>query len=211
VVNGLVVLLQGIVLGFVIAAPVGPIGLLCVKRTVEHGPGIGFATGLGAAVADTFYGAVAAFSLSAIIAFITGYESHFRLFGGLFMLAVSWRAFRSRLAQAAEAPDAKTWASAFVTGVVLTLTNPVTILAFVAIFASFGLGGHLGNVDAATIVAGVFLGSAGWWLILSSSIALVRHKIDEPLLVRINRLAAVGLALFGLWAVGTGARALLAG
>lgn len=208
--SGIIVLLEGMVLGFAIAAPVGPIGLLCVKRTLEHGPGIGFATGLGAAVADTFYGAVAAFSLTAIIAFVTGYESLFRLCGGGFMLAVAWRAVRAGLAQPARARDASTWIAAFGTGVALTITNPVTIFAFVAVFAGFGLGGQLGDeIDAATIVLGVFLGSAAWWLLLSSGIAYVRHRIDEPLLLKINRTAAAGLALFGGWAVISGTQMLL--
>lgn len=200
---GLLVLLQGIVLGFVVAAPVGPIGLLCVRRTLEHGPGLGFATGLGAAVADTVWGAVAAFSISAVIVFITGYEMQFRLFGGIFMLAVAWRAFRTKLGPAAEAPDSRTFIGAFATGLVLTLTNPITILAFIALLAGFGLGGHLGQLDAATIVVGVFIGSASWWIMLAGGIALVRHKIDEPLLLLINRAAAVGLAGFGGWATVT--------
>lgn len=206
----MLVLVQGMVMGFVIAAPVGPIGLLCVKRTLEHGPGVGFATGLGAAVADTFYGAVVAFSLTTILAFINGFESVFRLFGGMFMLAVAWRAYRSGLGKAAEARDAATWITAFATGVMLTITNPVTVLAFVAILAGFGLGGRLVESDAATLTLGVFLGSSAWWFLLSTGIAIVRHRIDEPLLLRINRITAVCLAIFGIWAFGTGVRALLA-
>lgn len=206
-VHEVVVLLQGIVLGLAIAAPVGPIGILCIRRTLEHGPAMGFATGMGAAVADTIYGAIAAFGVSAAIGFLRGHEIVFQLIGGGFLLAVAVRTFQQRPAaeerEVAAAPDARTWIGGFMTGLSLTLTNPATIMAFVAIFAGFGLGGNLGRFDAATMVLGVFLGSSLWWLTLSSGIAAVRHRISDQRLLLLNHCTGVALAGFGLWALGS--------
>lgn len=203
----LMVLLQGVVLGIAIAAPVGPIGLLCIRRTLEHGPLMGFATGMGAAVADTFYGAVAAFGVSAVIGFLRGHEIAFQLFGGVFLLGVAVRTMRQRPAaeerEAANAPDSRTWIGGFVTALSLTLTNPATIMAFIAIFAGFGLGGTLGNYDAMTLVLGVFVGSSLWWLALSTGVALVRHRISDRRLVMLNTCTGLALAGFGLWALGS--------
>ncbi|HEY0836366.1 MAG TPA: LysE family transporter [Azospirillum sp.] len=207
-VQQLVVLLQGLILGIAIAAPVGPIGLLCIRRTIEHGPMMGFATGMGAAVADTFYGAIAAFGVSAAIGFLTGHETLFRIVGGIILLVVAIRTYRqSPAAEAREAdaaPDSRTAISGFMTGLSLTMTNPATIFAFIAVFAGFGLGADLGHFDAATMVLGVFLGSASWWLALSSGVAAVRHRISDQGLALLNHCTGIALAVFGLWALATG-------
>ncbi len=206
-VHEVVVLLQGVLLGLAIAAPVGPIGLLCIRRTLEHGPAMGFATGMGAAVADTIYGAIAAFGVSAAIAFLQGHETAFQLIGGAILMAVAWRTFRQKPAaeerEAAAAPDSHTMLGGFATGLSLTLTNPATIMAFIAIFAGFGLGGTMGRFDAATLVTGVFLGSSLWWLTLSSGVAAVRHRISDSGLTLLNHCTGVALAVFGIWALGS--------
>lgn len=202
------VLLQGLALGLAIAAPVGPIGLLCVRRTLEHGPQIGFATGMGAALADTLYGAVAAFGLSAAIGFLQGNEKLFQVVGGIVLLVVAARTFMQKPAaeeaEAAAAPDARNWISGFMTGLSLTLTNPATIMAFIAIFAGFGLGG-LAFTEACVLVLGVFLGSSLWWLTLSSGVAAMRHRISDRGLTLLNTVTGVALGLFGIWALGRGA------
>ena len=204
----LVVLLQGYIVGVAIAAPVGPIGLLCIRRTIEHGIFMGFATGMGAAIADTFYGAIAAFGVSAALEFLQGHQTGFRIVGGLFLLVVAVRAFAQKPAaeeqEVARIPDSRTAIAGFMTGLTLTLTNPATILAFIAVFAGFGLGANLGYFDAATMVLGVFLGASSWWLALSSGVAAVRHRITEQGLTLLNHCTGVGLACFGLWALGTG-------
>lgn len=203
----LVVLVQGYVLGIAIAAPVGPIGLLCIRRTIQHGVFMGFSTGMGAAVADTIYGAIAAFGVSAALAFLEGHQFWFRVVGGVFLLAVAIRTFRQQPAaeeqEVSRAPDSRTAIAGFVTGLSLTLTNPATILAFIAVFAGFGLGANLGDFDAATMVLGVFLGASSWWLALSSGVAAVRHRITDQGLTLLNHCTGVGLACFGLWALGT--------
>lgn len=202
------VLLQGVVLGIAIAAPVGPIGLLCIRRTLQYGPLMGFFTGFGAAIADTFYGAIAAFGVSAALDFLRGHETAFQLVGGIFLIAVAIRTFRQKPEdeerEAAAAPDTPSWLGGFMTGLSLTLTNPATIMAFIAIFAGFGLGGNLGKVDATTLVAGVFAGASLWWMALSMGVAAVRHRISDAKLTLLNRCTGVALAGFGLWALGMG-------
>lgn len=210
----LFVLVQGIVLGFAIAAPVGPIGLLCIRRTIQHGPLMGFFTGFGAAIADTIYGAIAAFGVSTALSFLRGHEIAFQLVGGIFLLVVAVRTFRQEPAaeerEVDSAPDSKTWIGGFMTGLSLTLTNPATIMAFIAIFAGFGLGGTLNRIEASTLVLGVFIGASLWWMTLSMSVAAVRHRISDRGLVMLNHCTGVALAGFGLWALGMAATGLVA-
>ncbi|WP_328703014.1 LysE family translocator [Arenibaculum pallidiluteum] len=196
------VLVRGIIMGFVIAAPVGPIALLCVRRTLEHGVRFGVATGLGAALADTVYGAVAAFGVQVLIDLLTGHQTAFRMIGGAFMVAVAVHGFRARsLPEGGEVPDPPGLAANFATGLVLTLFNPLTVFGFLAIFAGFGLGGGLGNADAATVVVGVFLGASLWWLILNAGVAAIGHRINDAWFRAINRTAAGLLLAFGAYAV----------
>ncbi len=204
--HALVVLLQGVVLGIAIAAPVGPIGLLCIRRTLQYGPLMGFFTGFGAAVADTIYGAIAAFGVSAALDFLRGHETAFQFVGGIFLLAVAVRTFRRKPEEqereVATTPDTPSWIGGFMTGLSLTLTNPATIMAFIAVFAGFGLAGTLGRVDAGTLVAGIFIGASLWWMALSAGVAAVRHRISSERLTLLNHCTGVALAGFGLWALG---------
>lgn len=207
-IEGLGVLVRGAILGFVIAAPVGPIGLLCIRRTLEHGPATGFATGLGAAVADTFYGALAAFGVQVAIDWLREHETAFQLIGGAFMLFVAIRGFAADgpRRNADHRPDPPGMFGNFATGLAITIGNPLTIAAFVAIFAAFGPGVGLARFDAATLVLGVFIGSASWWLLLNTGVAAIRHKISENWFLAINRTAAVLLAALGIYAVALGLR-----
>lgn len=194
-------LLRGLVLGFAIAAPVGPIGVLCIRRTLAEGRLVGFVTGLGAATADATYGAVAAFGVSAISSVLVGQRLWIHLLGACFL---AWLALRTLTAQPAEHTSAPTrrggllaaWASTLG----LTLTNPATILSFAAVFAGIGLGG-VGYAAATLTVIGVFLGSACWWLILSGGVSLLRARFDTRGMRMVNivsGLALLGFAIFSL-------------
>ena len=173
-------LLKGIAIGFAIAAPVGPIGVLCIRRTFAEGRVSGFVTGMGAATADAFYGAVAGFGLTAVSGFLLTFQSELRLFGGLFLCALGAKTFFAKPAAAGPRMQGRGLAQAYATTVVLTLTNPATVLSFLAVFAGAGLGqARYGAAEAAAIVAGVFLGSVGWWLALSSFIDHWRRRYPD--------------------------------
>jgi threonine/homoserine/homoserine lactone efflux protein len=196
------VLLTGIALGFSIAAPVGPIGVLCIRRTLAEGRRFGLVSGLGAATADAIYGAIAGFGLTFVSTFLVNQQDWLRAAGGLFLCYLGIRTFLSKAAsQAAEAPQRNLWA-AYGSTFFLTLTNPMTILSFAAIFAGFDLAGKNSSyASAAALVGGVFLGSALWWLSLSTGIGLLRKKFSPGGLVWINRLSGAIITIFGLLAL----------
>jgi threonine/homoserine/homoserine lactone efflux protein len=194
--------LQGLIIGFSIAAPVGPIGILCIRRTLAEGRLTGFISGLGAASADAVYGSIAAFGLTVISTFLVNQFLWLRLVGGIFLLFLGIQTFRAK--PSSRAAEARTGGlpSAFFSTFFLTLTNPMTILSFAAIFAGLGLGHTRGNLGcAAVLVAGVFLGSAAWWLTLTALVGIFRERIDEKSLVWVNRVAGVIIVIFGLVAL----------
>jgi threonine/homoserine/homoserine lactone efflux protein len=176
----IVFLLKGAVIGLAIAAPVGPIGVLCIRRTFAQGQAAGLATGLGAATADALYGAVAAFGLTAVSGFLVAWQPELRFFGGAFLCALGAQTFFARPAAAPAPLRGRGLAGAWASTVVLTLANPATILSFAAVFAGAGLGqARHGPAEAAALVAGVFAGSAAWWLLLSAMVARWRRRYPE--------------------------------
>ncbi len=198
------IFLRGLLIGFSIAAPVGPIGVLCIRRTLAEGRLTGFLSGLGAASADMMYGAIAAFGLTAVQDLLVVQQVWLRLIGGLFLLYLGIKTFFSRPAEQAAVVKGLSHGSAYLSTFFLTLTNPVTILSFVAIFAGLRLGETNGDYASATlIVLGVFLGSAAWWLTLSAGVGLLRSKFTSTTLVWVNRLAGLVITTFGILALAT--------
>jgi threonine/homoserine/homoserine lactone efflux protein len=197
-------LLRGLVIGFAIAAPVGPIGLLCIQRTLQGGRRYGLFTGLGAATADAFYGCVAGLGLTWLSSFLLDQRQWFSLIGGLFLCYVGMRTFVSRPASQAATTQSGNLATAYLTTLMLTLTNPVTILSFIAIFAGLGLATAGGDYRSAVLlVLGVFLGSTAWWLLLSGGVSLVRDRFNAAALRWVNRVAGVVIGAFGIYALTT--------
>jgi threonine/homoserine/homoserine lactone efflux protein len=194
-------LLKGLVMGFCIAAPVGPIGVLCIRRSLAYGQLHGFVTGMGAATADALYGCVAAFGLTVISDFLVGQRFWLSLVGGVFLCYLGARTFLSRPAEQAASARADGLLSAYVSTLALTLTNPITILSFVAAFAGFGLGTSPDYASAAAMVLGVFLGSATWWLILSGGVGSLRSRIRPAWLQAVNRLSGAVIFGFGAYAL----------
>ncbi len=196
--------LRGLIFGISIAAPVGPIGILCIRRTLSNGRWTGFFSGLGAATADGLYGAAAAFGLTAVSGFLIGQQFWLRLIGGAFLVYLGVRTLLSKAAdRAAQTADRGAGlAGAYLSTLLLTLTNPLTILSFTAVFAGLGLvnGAH-SPADAARLAAGVFTGSALWWLILSSGVGLFRRQITGTGLTWVNRIAGGIIIFFGLTAL----------
>jgi len=191
--------LRGMAIGFSIAAPVGPIGVLCIRRTLADGRGVGLATGLGAATADATYGGIAGFGITVISSLLLGAQAWIRLIGGLFLIYLGARIFAGTPADKPAEAEGHTLLRAYTSAVALTLTNPSTILSFVAIFAGVGVGtgGHAG-AGAVLLVLGVWSGSALWWVILSTTFAVLRTKVRSDQLRCINRLSGTILIVFGL-------------
>jgi threonine/homoserine/homoserine lactone efflux protein len=194
--------LRGLVIGFSIAAPVGPIGVLCIRRTLADGRTAGFFSGLGAATADTLYGAVAAFGLTAISDMLIAQAPWLRIGGGLFLCYLGVTTFLA--APPAETTPARATglAGAYLSTLVLTLANPTTILSFVAIFAGFGAAARADSyAGAAVLVLGVFLGSALWWLVLSGGVSRVGGRLAPATLTWINRGSGLVIGGFGVLAL----------
>jgi len=195
-------LLRGLVLGFSIAAPVGPIGVLCIRRTLAEGRLSGLATGLGAAAADGLYGAIAGFGLTWITAALVSQQRWIRIVGGVFLLYLGLRTFFSRPADEVAGATGRGLAGAFGSTFLLTVTNPMTILSFVAVFAGLGLGGGAtGPMAAAMLVVGVVAGSAAWWLTLSGVVAGLGGRFDTRALAWVNRVSGAVIAGFGVVAL----------
>ena len=196
--------LNGLIIGFSIAVPVGPIGVLCIRRSLADGPRIGLAVGLGAATADAAYGAVAGFGLTAISGFLINQQVWLALIGGLFLCCLGAQTFLAK-PPAPAAPTAgpatsttNGWIEAFLTTFFLTLTNPMTILSFLAIFAGFGVAKSSSYLSATQLVTGVFLGSALWWLILSTGTGYFRERLTTYWMLAVNRLSGAIILTFGL-------------
>ena len=151
---------KGLIVGFVIAAPVGPIGILCARRTLTLGRRAGFFSGMGAATADSFYGFIAAFGLTYISDLLIGHQYWLRLAGGALLCIIGVMTLIAEPEQqSAVSKSAGRFAGMYTSTFFLTLTNPMTIFSFAAVFAGFGLAGARGSlVSAGTLILGVFLG-----------------------------------------------------
>lgn len=197
--------LKGLILGFSIAAPVGPIGVLCIRRTLESGRRIGFITGLGAATADAIYGSLAGFGVSIIVHFLTQQQSLFRIIGGVFLCYLGIRSIffsRPNNLQLKQTSQPSSWLKAYASTFLLTLTNPMTILSFAAVFSGLGLITQRGDPGSAlALVMGVFSGSALWWFTLSMLVSLLRNPITPRGMVWINRVTGIILTAFGALAL----------
>jgi len=201
-----VTVVEGFILGFSIAAAVGPISLLVIRRTLAEGRTIGMVSGLGVATADGLYGAVAAFGLTAITDVLVAWRQALALVGGAFLLWVAWRTFRSL-----PAPDPSTaptgdearsrgLAGAYLSTLALTLTNPLTIVSFAALFVGLGVTGD-DAVSAAVLTLGVFAGSVTWWVVLTSLVARLRSQITARGLRWVNMVSGLAIGTFAVVAI----------
>jgi len=194
--------LKGLIIGFSIAAPVGPIGLLCIQRTLAKGMPFGFISGLGAATADAVYGCIAGLGLTFISSFLISQQALLSVIGGLFLIYLGYKTYFSEPGEKAALTKEKGMISFYISTFLLTLTNPVTILSFIAIFAGLGLANVHGNYTyAMVLVSGVFSGSLLWWLILSSVTSFIRKKFNFQSLKVINKISGIIIMGFGLFAV----------
>ena len=191
-------LLKGLVLGFAIAAPVGPIGIICIRKSIASGRASGCISGLGAATADGLYMAVAAFGLTGISGLLLGHTELLRTAGGLLLLFLGIKTFLAK-PPVQETSAGKNLPGDYLSTFLLTLANPMTILSFAAVFAGFGLGATgAGYFRAAQMVLGVFLGSALWWLFLSQAAGFLGERLNLKFSRLINYLAGIVIVLFAL-------------
>lgn len=194
-------LVKGLGIGLALAAPVGPMSILCIRRTLRDGLLFGIVSGLGIASADAAYGAIAAFGVSAVASVLLELEISLRLVGGFFLLALGLRILRKEpaLKDSAAGNSSPRFAGAFLSCFFLTLTNPTTVLTFAAIFAGLGLVGYAGDyIAASSLVVGVFAGSTLWWLLLCGGVTLLRRRIGPAAMGWINRVSGIVIAAFGI-------------
>jgi len=200
----LALFLKGLIIGFAIAAPVGPIGVLCIQRSLHDGFKVGLMTGMGAALADGVYGLVAGFGLTAVSSLLVAQQFWIRLIGGLFLIYLGIKILLTppRERAAAGDSDRSPW-HACATTFFLTLTNPMTILSFVAVFAGLGLGSTSTDyTHAVLLVAGITLGSACWWLLLSGGVAFIlHHRVTPKTMQVINSISGIIMLAFGIFAL----------
>ena len=192
------------IIGISIAAPVGPIGLLCVRRSLTQGRAAGLISGLGAASADAIYGCIAGFGLTFISSILISQQKNIRLIGGAFLFYLGIRILLSKPKPAGQAAMVKgsSLIGDYTSTFFLTLTNPMTILSFSAIFAGLGLvGAGVNYTSASFLVLGVFIGSSSWWLILSGSVSLFRKKFTSTGMQIVNRISGIIITGFGLFAL----------
>lgn len=198
------VLLKGIVAGLLISAPVGPVNVLCISQTLEKGFRAGLLSGLGAATADTFYGAMAGFSVEFVIGFLIREESRLRLFGGILLIAIGvYYCFRTprgltRNKRVDPAHSEGPTHSDYVSALLLNLTNPTTVLSFLAVLTALGLDHHKPWWESLTLVAGILAGAMLWWVSVAAVARRFRGRLTDRAMVWMNRAAGIAIGGFGL-------------
>ena len=196
--------LKGLVIGFCIAAPVGPIGILCINRSLHGGFKSGFFTGCGAATADGVYGLIAGLGLTTMALFLTQQKMIIQLIGGLFLIYLAIRTMLTKPAtKEARTIKSNNLIGDYISTFFITITNPMTILSFIAVFAGLGLGtSHVAYSKGLLLVCGVIAGSLSWWLILTFFVAnILRHRMNALWLKSIAFLSGFILMMFGLFAL----------
>ena len=196
--------LKGALIAFSIAAPVGPTGVLCIRRTLAFGRFSGLFSGLGSASAGVTYGMILAFGLTFLSEELLSVQFWLRLFGGFFLLYLGIKTFRSQPNTLHPAITHKTYLSDYLSTYILSMTNPITMISYIAIFSSLGLENIESDWEGAISLAfGIFCGSFSWWIILTESIGSFRARITDHIMLWINRVAGCVLFLFALIAWGS--------
>jgi threonine/homoserine/homoserine lactone efflux protein len=195
----LYLLLQGMIIGLVVAVPVGPLGLLCINRALVMGPWCGLLSGFGVATADALAAGIAALGISLVSAFLTDHQTGLRFIGGMFLCYLGLKIYNCEPTRQAPSNDFNGWFGAYATTFLLTLSNPVTILSFIAIYAGWGIESLSGHYFAAAILMlGVFIGSAMWWIALFVGLTAFRDKFSMRVLRWIHKISGLVIASFGV-------------
>lgn len=195
---GVWLLSKGLMAGLAIAVPVGPVNVLCASRTLAKGRLSGLISGFGAATADAFYGAIAGFSITFVIQFLEREEFWIRVFGGILLIAIGVMYYRKPAQKPFERSNEGAAHSDFSSTLLLTLTNPTSILSFMAVLAGLGMGGQRASWLTLLLVAGIFCGSMLWWVILVLLVNRFRNRFDERAMHWMNRIAGLAIGGFGI-------------
>ncbi|KUO72028.1 MAG: lysine transporter LysE [Desulfosporosinus sp. BRH_c37] len=195
-------LIKGIIIGFSIAAPVGPIGVLCIRRTLTEGRLSGFLSGIGAATADATYGMIAGFGLASISNFLIDQQIWLRIIGGLFLCYLGIKTYITKQSAESVSSNKQGLVENYLSTFFLTITNPMTIISFAAVFAGLGIGTIQTNyLSSSIIVIGVFVGSGLWWLTLVSTVHVFGKRFDTKRLLWVNKLSGIIILIFGFIAL----------
>jgi putative LysE/RhtB family amino acid efflux pump len=194
---------KGLVLGLAVAAPLGPIGALCISRALERGFAAGVAGGLGTALADGVYAALAALGFATFSSILATISLPLQLGGGAFMLWLGWNGLTPGPQRAAASISARDLGGTIAATFLLTIANPMTILSFAALFAGLGLATEADTASAALVSAGVFAGSLLWWCFLSGGVSLFRNRLPPGFSIWVSRISGATLIGFGAWAMGS--------
>ncbi len=198
---------KGIIIGLSASIPLGPIGVLCIQRTLNKGRKSGFISGLGAAAADGFYAIVAGFSVSVIIDYLTEYQTSLRIGGGIVLLFMGYKLFTTNPGKQLRDQlkrKRKGLFGDFISIFALTISNPITIFVFMAVFAGFNLvESQSDHTNVFSLITGILLGATTWWFTLSTVVSIFRGKFKLRRMLLINRIAGVLVILFGLFVFST--------
>jgi len=196
--NAIELLLRGLIAGFAIAAPVGPVNVLCISRTLTKGRAAGLISGLGAALADAFYGSIAGFSITLVIQFLIREQFWIRLVGGILLLLIGVIYYFKPPRKLSEHKNEESGHSDFVSTLLLTLTNPTTVLSFMAVLAGLGMSHARASWLTLMLVMGMFFGSLLWWVLLVNTVNRFRDRFDDRAMLWMNRIAGVAIGGFGI-------------
>jgi len=197
--NELDLLWRGMIAGFVIAAPVGPVNVFCMHRTLAKGWRSGLASGFGAAAGDTLYGAVAGFSITLIVDFLVREQARIRFFGGILLVAIGISYLLRRPQPFHAYKERGAGYSDLLSTFVLNLTNPTVVLSFLAVLAALGLADRRSWGLTLFLVGGIFCGSMSWWIVLCAAVNHFRDRFNDRSLALMNRIAGLAIGGFGVW------------
>ena len=190
--------IRGLAAGLIIAAPVGPVNVLCIQRSVQKGWRAGIVSGLGAAFADTLYGGIAGFGISLVIGFLLREEFWFRLIGGILLIVIGVIYYFSPAKKLGDGKNDRSTHSDIVSTFLLAATNPTTVLSFLVVLAMLGLGKQRPLWQTSLLVAGIFCGSMAWWIILASGANMLRDKVTDRSMLWLNRIGGIAIGVFGV-------------
>ena len=196
--NSLELLVRGAAAGIAISAPVGPVNVLCISRTLTKGPRAGLISGLGAAAADTIYGSIAGFSISFIIQFLLKEEFWIRIFGGILLIGIGIRYYFKKPGSLEEQKQKESPHAEFVSAFLLNLTNPTTVLSFLAVLAVLRMADQRAWWQTLVLVGGIFTGAMVWWIIVTIAVNHFRDRFDDRATLWMNRIGGLAIGAFGI-------------